>query len=226
MTDAVSNQEEFIDCTQFYEVALGIGFFSVVASQFLMLRYELWRHVEQQNMQEQEEYTQWVQEREEYGSAVNRKPEMNEIEKEISEIERKGDNKPVDAPAEDASISVTQPVKVATGRSQRRTEALLVASSASRGGLRRAPATAVSDVGVGHAHGKHPGVFAGDVLLLLVQLDAVQLHAAVSPSQAQVPQHRTAALRGAAVELLRHCPLHKLLHPCGVLRSVIMHKKQ
>jgi hypothetical protein len=52
MTDAEADQAEFLDCTQFYEVVIGIGFFAVVAAQFLMLRYELWRHVEKNATEE------------------------------------------------------------------------------------------------------------------------------------------------------------------------------
>jgi hypothetical protein len=45
---------EFLDCSQFYELVLGVGFFTVVVSQYLMLRFELWRHVEKQNSDEEE----------------------------------------------------------------------------------------------------------------------------------------------------------------------------
>jgi len=54
MTDAQADQSEFLDCSQFYEVVLGIGFFAVVVAQFLMMRYELWLHVEKKLTAEHE----------------------------------------------------------------------------------------------------------------------------------------------------------------------------
>lgn len=72
-------------------MVIGLSFFIVVATQYLILRFELWRHIDKQNAEEAEEYLNWIQTKAiEASGGTAEPPAMNEVEKEISDIENKG----------------------------------------------------------------------------------------------------------------------------------------
>lgn len=77
-----ADADEFTDVNQFYETVLGFGLFFVVLAQFLILKFDIWMHIDRQITEEEEDYQKWLGQQQEES-----KPD--DIQKEIDVIENK-----------------------------------------------------------------------------------------------------------------------------------------